>query len=155
MYICPPRRILGETGKRFVICKVMFNISTKSGYGFIVMLELAKNYKKNYMSLSDIAREKKLSSGYLLQIVQPLVKAKLIKSKEGKGGGYRLAKDPNKISVLEILETLEGSVSLVKCLVKDHKKCPAFSVCNAKDIWPVVLGDVRKVLGKRKIGDLI
>jgi len=133
----------------------MFTVSTKSGYGFIVMLEMAKNYQKGFVSLVDIAENKKLSAGYLLQIVQPLVKAKLIKSKEGKGGGYRLVKDPKKISVLEILETLEGPVNAVKCLNKDHKKCPAFSVCDAKNIWPVILRDVREVLKKRKLGDLV
>ncbi|MFA5318607.1 MAG: Rrf2 family transcriptional regulator [Patescibacteria group bacterium] len=133
----------------------MFTVSTKSGYGLIVMLELAKNYKKDFVSLTDIAKKNKLSANYLLQIVQPLVKAKLIESKEGKGGGYRLVRDPKKISILEILEILEGEVNMVKCLVKDHNKCPAFSVCLAKDIWPVVLKDVRDVLGKRKLGDLV
>jgi len=119
------------------------------------MLELAKNYQKDFLSLTDIADKNKLSSGYLLQIVQPLVKAKLIKSKEGKGGGYQLAKNPKQIAVLEILEILEGDISLVKCLVKNHQKCPAFKVCQAKEIWPVILRDVRGVLGQRKLGDLI
>ena len=86
----------------------MFNLSTKSDYGFIVMLELAQKYQRGLLSLSDIARRRKLSSGYLVQIIQPLVKAKLIVSKEGKSGGYQLARNPKQISILEIIEALEG-----------------------------------------------
>ena len=133
----------------------MFNISTKSDYGLIVMVELGKNYKKDYLSLVNIAKAKKLSAGYLVQIIQPLVKADLIKSKEGKGGGYKLLKAPNKISVLEIIEALEGPTNLVKCLRDGKTKCSCFFDCDMKKVWPVIIEDVKNVLRKRKLKDLL
>ena len=145
MYIC----------KRFVISSAMFNISTKSDYGLIVMVELAKKYQKDYLSLSHIAKDKKLSSAYLVQIIQPLIKANLIESKEGKGGGYKLLKKSSQISVLEIIEALEGPANLVKCLQNSKVKCSCFIDCDIKKFWPVIIEDVKSVLRKRKLNDLI
>ena len=133
----------------------MFNVTTKSDYGFIIMLELAKQYKESYVSLAEIADEKKLSAGYLVQITQPLVKAGLIKSKEGKGGGYALKKDPATISVLDILEALDGPVQLVKCLKHDFKCCDGFDACEAKTVWPSIVKDVQKVLAKKTLAELL
>ncbi len=133
----------------------MFNISTKSDYGLIVMVELAKKYQKDYLSLSEIAKDKKLSSAYLVQIIQPLIKAKLIESKEGKGGGYKLLKAPTQISLLEIIEALEGPANLVKCLRDTKTKCSCFFDCDMKRIWPAIIEDVKSVLNKRRLSDLI
>lgn len=118
------------------------------------MVELAKKYKKDYLSLADIAKAKKLSSAYLVQIIQPLIKAKLIESKEGKGGGYKLLKAPNKISVLEIIEALEGPANLVKCLRDSKMKCSCFDNCDMKSVWPTIIEDVKNVLNRRKLSDL-
>ncbi len=133
----------------------MFSLSTKSDYGFIVMLELARNYRRGLVSLSDIARRRKLSSGYLVQILQPLVKAKLVISKEGKGGGYELARSPKKISVLEIIEALEGKAALVKCLKPGGKVCPGFDKCEAKNIWAAVAKEMQAMLRKKTLMGLL
>ena len=133
----------------------MFNISTKSDYGLIVMVELAKKYQKAYLSLSEIAKDKKLSSAYLVQIIQPLIKAKLIESKEGKGGGYKLLKKPSQISVLEVIEVLEGPTNLVICLRDSKVKCSCFIDCDMKKVWPTIIEDVKSVLKKRKLSNLV
>ncbi|PIR95086.1 transcriptional regulator [Candidatus Falkowbacteria bacterium CG10_big_fil_rev_8_21_14_0_10_37_6] len=133
----------------------MFNITTKSDYGFIIMLELAKKYQKGHISLAQIANDKKLSAGYLMQIIQPLVKAGLVESKEGKGGGFALKKDPKKTSVLEILQTLEGPIRLVKCLKDDSQCCEGFNVCEAKKVWPIIVKDVQNALAQRTLFDLV
>ncbi|PIT93633.1 hypothetical protein COU00_03335 [Candidatus Falkowbacteria bacterium CG10_big_fil_rev_8_21_14_0_10_43_11] len=137
------------------IKKIMFNISTKSDYGFIVMLELARRYQDGLVSLSDIAKRRKLSSGYLVQILQPLLKAKLVISKEGKGGGYKLARRPKEISVLEIIEALEGKMDLVKCLKRGKECCAGFAACDAKNIWGIIASDVKNMLGKKMLAGLL
>ncbi|MFA6551206.1 MAG: Rrf2 family transcriptional regulator [Patescibacteria group bacterium] len=133
----------------------MFNISTKSDYGLIVMSELAKKYPKDYLSLTDIAKDKKLSPAYLTQIIQPLIKTKLIASKEGKGGGYKLLKAPAQISILEIIEALEGPANLVKCLRDKKVKCSCFLNCEIKSVWPVIIEAVKKSITDIKLSDLI
>jgi len=133
----------------------MFNVSTKSDYGFIMMLELAKQHKKGYVSLAQIATDKQLSAGYLVQLIQPLVKAGLIVSKEGKGGGYALAKSPKAISVLTILEALEGPTMLVKCLKRNERQCSGFDKCEARKIWEVIAKDVRVMLQRKTLADLM
>jgi len=133
----------------------MFNISTKSDYGFIVMLELARGYGRGLLSLSEIAKKRKLSSGYLVQILQPLIKAKLIISKEGKGGGYKLAKSPQAISVLEIIEALEGKAALVKCLKQGSNCCAGFAACDAKKVWGIIAKDIQEMLKEKTLEDLV
>jgi len=133
----------------------MFNIETKTDYGFIIMLELAKHHKQGYLSLSEIASAKKLSAGYLAQLIYPLVKTGLIVSKEGKGGGYALAKDPKRIFVLEIIEAFDGPLHLVKCLKINSKLCDGFHVCEAKKVWPIIIKEVRQVLAKKNLATLL
>ncbi|OGF26599.1 hypothetical protein A2477_01765 [Candidatus Falkowbacteria bacterium RIFOXYC2_FULL_47_12] len=133
----------------------MFNVSTKSDYGFIVMLELAKQYKKSCVPLAQIAANKKLSVGYLVQLIQPLVKDGLIISKEGKGGGYALAKSPQAISVLTILEALEGPAMLVKCLKRNEQQCPGFAECEMRNVWQALADEMRKILKKKTLADLM
>ncbi len=86
----------------------MFNISAKADYALVIMLELARFAKANarraknndgYLSISEITATRKLSPAYLTQITRPLKKASLLLSKEGKTGGYMLAKSPEAISV--------------------------------------------------------
>lgn len=132
----------------------MFSITTKSDYGFIVLLTLAKHYNKGYLSLSQIAKNKKLSAGYLAQLIRPLVKSGLVVSKEGKGGGYTLAKNPKDISVLDVLEALEGPVKLVKCLKNNHT-CSSFHFCEVKELWPVIIKDMQKSLAHKNIASLL
>lgn len=133
----------------------MFSISTKSDYGFIVMLELVHNYGQGLLSLSDIANRRQLSSGYLAQILQPLLKAKLVISKEGKGGGYKLARSPKEISVLEIIEALEGKMDLVKCLKHGKECCAGFAACDAKKVWGIIAKDVQVTLENKTLAGLV
>ncbi|MBT4349532.1 Rrf2 family transcriptional regulator [bacterium] len=131
----------------------MFNISAKADYGLIIMLELAKNHGQGYLAMSDISSTKKLSSHYLTQITKPLRQAKLLASKEGKTGGYTLSKNPDQITVLEIIEALEGKIKLNRhdC----SSICVAFANCEAKTIWPTIMIDIKKLLQAKTLADLL
>ncbi|MDP3899604.1 MAG: Rrf2 family transcriptional regulator [bacterium] len=133
----------------------MFNVSTRADYGLILMLELSKKYQQGFVSLTDVAEDKKLSAGYLVQIIQPLVAAKLIESKEGRSGGYQLLRAPSKISVLDVLEILDGDLTMVKCLKHGKHNCARSAVCEIKKVWPYIIEDVKKVLRKKTLADLL
>ncbi|MBT7553204.1 Rrf2 family transcriptional regulator [bacterium] len=131
----------------------MFNISAKADYGLIIMLELAKNHGQGYLAMSDISTAKNLSSHYLTQITKPLREAKLLASKEGKTGGYTLSRKPEEITILEILEALEGKIKLNRhdC----SSICAAFANCEAKTIWPSIMMEIKKLLAKKTLADLL
>lgn len=108
-------------------------ISTKGRYGIRLMLSLAINYEKGTLSLKTIAKEQEISEKYLEQIINPLTKADLVKSFRGSQGGYTLSRSPKEISVGEILQVLEGSLSPVACV--DSPTCPNSDNCVSLSLW--------------------
>lgn len=115
----------------------MFKISTKGDYGLLLLSALAEKTKegREFISLKEIAEAKKLSPQYLSQIILPLKEAGLVKSKEGRDGGYALARPAREITVMEILETLEGPVTPVRCCGNEKTKCGSEPMCNVKFTW--------------------
>jgi len=114
----------------------MFKISTKGDYGLLLLSALAKKAGNNvYVSLGEIAKEQNLSLAYLSQIIAPLKRAGLVVSREGKTGGYKLAKPAGEITMMKVLETLEGPVIPVKCCNIKGAKCGIESQCAVKSTW--------------------
>lgn len=115
----------------------MFKISTKGDYGLLLLSALAEEYIKGegLVALKEIAEKKHLSLPYISQIILPLKNAGLVTSKEGKHGGYRLAREPSKITMMEVLEVLEGPVSPVRCCGNEKGKCGSEPYCSSKFTW--------------------
>ncbi|MFC1843306.1 RrF2 family transcriptional regulator [Thermodesulfobacteriota bacterium] len=91
----------------------MLTISSKSRYGIAALLALAEFYNSGLLQIKDIASRCDIPHQYLEQIFNRLGKTGLLKSTRGKNGGYELAKPPEKITVLEIVNTLEGDIEFV------------------------------------------
>ncbi|WP_352399302.1 Rrf2 family transcriptional regulator [Anaerotignum sp.] len=108
-------------------------ISTRGRYGIRLMLSLAINFEKGTLPLKAIAHEQQISEKYLEQIINPLTKAGLVKSYRGAQGGYILSRHPKEISVGEILQVLEGSLSPVDCV--DNPTCPNSDFCVSLSLW--------------------
>ncbi|MFH0731686.1 MAG: Rrf2 family transcriptional regulator [Candidatus Omnitrophota bacterium] len=117
----------------------MMRLSTKGRYGARLMLELALNYGNGNVLLKDIAKRQNISEGYLEHLVPPLKAIGLVKSSRGAHGGYTLAKAPSKITLKEIILTLEGSLSPVEC-IDSPAVCDRIDICVTRDIWKE-LGD--------------
>jgi Rrf2 family transcriptional regulator, cysteine metabolism repressor len=91
----------------------MLTISNKSRYGITALLALAEFYNSGLLSIKDIASRCGIPHQFLEQIFNRLGKAGIIKSTRGKNGGYELAKPPEQISVLHIVNALEGDIEFV------------------------------------------
>lgn len=128
-----------------------FRIPARLHLGFILMTELAKAL--DYLTLREIAERMHVSDGYLEEIAAALKSAKLIEGRTGPKGGYRLAKDPKKISALEIVSAIEGPMELVEC--HGGGKCPVEHLCSSKRLWDFLQKDVRASLKKRTLGEFI
>jgi Rrf2 family protein len=83
-------------------------VSTKGRYGVRFMLDLALNGDGGAVALRDAARRQQISEKYLWQVLGPLKAAGLIVATRGARGGYALAKPPAKITLREMVTTLEG-----------------------------------------------
>lgn len=109
-------------------------LSTKSRYGTRAMIDIALNHEGGPIPLKDLAQRQGVSVKYLEQIISSLRAAGFIRSIRGVSGGYVLARNANKITLLDIVQALEGSLSPVDC-VDMPKICPRTNECIAHDIW--------------------
>lgn len=91
-------------------------VSTKGVYGLTAILILAKEKNKALLQIKEIASRGEIPQNYLEQILVTLKKSGLVESIRGANGGYKLLKDVNKITVLEVLSSLES------CLVHTDSK---------------------------------
>ena len=92
----------------------MIGISSKGNYGIIIMFALAKNYNQGLLQINHIARSRNIPRSYLIQLLNKLKKSGLIDSVRGNKGGYKIARAPGKITVLDVIEALEGKFSIFR-----------------------------------------
>jgi Rrf2 family protein len=129
--------------------------STRATYGLRAIINLAKNQNKESLSLAVIAKKENISLGYLEKIFSKLKKAKIIKAERGAAGGYRLAREPADIDVLEIITALEGKEPPFYCLENDGKVyCGTGCGCNVKMVFNKVEEAVRETLKGIKLSEL-
>lgn len=121
-------------------------LSTKSRYGLRALFDIAYNCNGAPAQIQDISRRQEISPRYLEQIFQNLKRAGILKSKRGPQGGYALARTPDKITVLEILNATEQDVLLVECAGSSPKKrkrkneCPFEGRCVTQTVWEEASG---------------
>lgn len=131
-------------------------LSTKGRYGLKAMLDIAINGKDQCVSLKQIAERQSLSENYLEQLISLLKKSGLLKSTRGAQGGYTLSKNPEQITVGDILRALEGSLAPVDCvLVNENKKCSDSNGCVTKFIWKKVTDSINDVVDNITLMDLV
>ena len=130
-------------------------ISTKGRYAIRVMIDMAEQRSDDFIPLNEIANRQGISIKYLEIILKTLVKSKLLKGRRGKGGGYKLTRDPKDYRIGEILELTEGSLATVACLEKDADPCERRSVCRTYDMWARYEQVVRDFFNGIALSDLV
>ena len=113
----------------------MMKISTKGRYALRVMIDLAENNTGSYIPLKDIAARQDISEKYSESIISALTKAHFLEGLRGKGGGYKLTRDPSQYTVGSILKLTEGSLAPVACLDDTPNRCPRASACKTLSMW--------------------
>ncbi|NLC15170.1 MAG: Rrf2 family transcriptional regulator [Firmicutes bacterium] len=120
----------------------------------MLMYELARS-EDEYMSLAEISAAQRVSQGYLEQIVIPLREHGLVRGKRGFGGGYKLARPADRITVGEIVKVAEGPVAPVKCMHEDFSDHDCPDDCRARLVWEKVGNAIEGVLNSITLRDLI
>ena len=112
-------------------------LSTKGRYGLRAIVDLAVNQQQGPVSISSIAARQSLSENYLEQLMSRLKKAELVRSVRGAQGGYVLQRDPEKISVGDVLRALEGDITPVAYIGIDGMEggCSSAHTCVTKYVW--------------------
>jgi Rrf2 family protein len=102
-------------------------LTKNTDYAIRALLVLATD-RKRHTSAREIAGLQKIPYQYLRRILQGLIKAELIESKEGAGGGVRLAVPPSKIKVIDVVRMFQGDVEISNCMVRGEL-CPNRETC--------------------------
>ena len=129
-------------------------LSTRTRYGVRLMLELAFDNKKGAVQLNEIAKNQNISEKYLGQIVIQLKQTGLIGAIRGAQGGYYLTKKPEDITILEIVEGIDGKLNLVDC-VSDNTACDRCSDCVTSKLWTLLTKNIKDTLEKVTLADLV
>lgn len=109
-------------------------ITRQADYAVRAMIYLAELGPQNRASTSQIAQEKKIPPSFLAKIVSQLSVAGLLQTSRGARGGVSLAKDPGQISLLDVVEAIDGPILLNEC-VGNEGACTFGSTCPMKPVW--------------------
>jgi len=120
-------------------------LSTRSRYAARAIIEIAKHSSENPITRKTICDSQEISSSYLENILIILKNQGIIKTTRGPRGGYSLAKEPSTITMFDIVNVFEGSISAVHC-VDDPKTCSRYANCPTKVVWEELLKVQSKVL---------
>ena len=129
-------------------------ISAKGEYALRALLELSlNNHKRGVTSIQEIAQRQDIPLKFLEQILLSMKKAGLIESKRGNTGGYYLLKQPEEITVGEVLKITDGPVMTLAC-INNPAGCERQTRCHFYPLWQEVNSTVERIIYSTSFADL-
>ena len=130
-------------------------LSSRARYALRMMLDIAHYSSEDQpISLTTVAEHTGLSRGYLEQVAAPLRSAGLIHAVSGRSGGYRLVRQPQQISLGDIIEATIGRIYLVDCL-EDPNSCLRTPHCECRVVYALINMRISEVLHGYTLADLL
>lgn len=130
-------------------------VSTRGRYALRVMIDLAENCRGGYLPMKEVAGRQQISLKYLERILPDLVAGDLVEGMHGKGGGYRLRRDPSEITVEQILSLTEGGMAPVACLEAGAEHCVRTADCRTLPMWSELNKRINSYLSTVTLADLM
>lgn len=128
--------------------------STSCDYGLQAMLFLALHYyDEENIDLTSISEELDIPKHFLSKILQLLVKHKLLVSRKGPTGGFRLNRDPSEITLIEIIEAIDGLDIFNECGI-GFKKCNDENPCPIHYEYKKVRNNIRNLFENKTLKQL-
>ncbi len=130
-------------------------ISTRGRYAIRILLDIAANQGDGHVIMKDIVRRQQISKKYAEQIAMQLTQAGLLTASRGPRGGYRLVPPAGEVTVLQVVELMEGSLAPVQCLETAANRCERRSFCMTLPLWVGLGKVVREYLATVTLQSLI
>ena len=131
----------------------MLRLSKLTDYGTVVLAHLA-DLDGDLASAADVAAGTGVAPPTVRKLLKALGKADLVTSTRGSQGGYRLARSAAKISAADVIDALEGPVSITECS-SDHSLCGFESMCAVGGAWQKINIAIRRALTDVSLADLL
>jgi len=132
----------------------MLRLSKKADYALIAMKHLALRGDAASSSAREIAELYAIPIELMAKVLQRLVRRGLLASHQGTRGGYQLARIPAEISVADVIQAIDGPVTVTACSTDDDGQCEQYSKCNVRDPLWKVKQRILSALGECTIADL-
>jgi len=132
-------------------------ISSKSEYGLRALMDIAVNETGAPVSRAGISQRQHIPLPYLTQVLRTLVNGGLLKSNRGPSGGYTLNREPQDISVLDVVTLLQGPVLPAGCAGAGGAtgECEQLEGCGLVGVWSELKSSSENVLGQTTLWDII
>jgi len=115
----------------------MLRLSKKADYALMAMRHLAAHADDGAVSARELAETYDIPSELLAKVLQGLVRSRLLESHQGIRGGYGLARPAASISVADVIQAIDGPLTVTACSELDHS-CDQYSKCNVRDpLWRI------------------
>lgn len=128
-------------------------VSRSTGYALLAVGYIAKNQGDGVVLSQDISSQYDIPLEYLLKILQQLVRANVLRSKRGPRGGFSMAKPTNKITMLEVIEAVDGPLT-GELNLTDQAGNDSYAV-KAEQTYNKAIAQARSVFQKMKLSALL
>lgn len=129
-------------------------ITRQADYAVRAVLYLARCELGTPVATAEIAQAQKIPATFLTKIVAQLAAAGILHTTRGAHGGVTLARRAEDLSLLEIVETIDGPVLLNTCVL-DPASCPESLNCPVQKVWCQAQADLVVTLERTKFGQLV
>ena len=134
-------------------------LSTRGEYALRALLVLGRDYQEDdsVVRIQEISTKQNIPKRFLEQILNDLKSARVVESKRGVAGGYRLSRSPEKITLAEVIRHIEGALAPVSCVSErfyEKCSCPDEARCAIRSVMKEARDAVVKVVERVTLADL-
>lgn len=127
--------------------------SNACGYAIRGISRLSMIDPEGYVLLNTLCEDTDLPKHFVAKIFQDLVRKGLLKSAKGRGGGFALARPSNQITLMQIVEAVDGAQGITTCVV-GNAKCDSQQPCPLHDRWSPIREDIKTFLNKTSLAEM-
>jgi Rrf2 family nitric oxide-sensitive transcriptional repressor len=129
-------------------------LTLHTDYALRVLIYLAQK-GDDLATISEIADFYKISRNHLVKVVHHLAQEKFIHTTRGKHGGMRLARDPNLISIGEVVRRMEPNFDIVECFSNSNQPCTVTPICTLKEVLHRASNEFLALLDQYTVADAV
>ena len=132
-------------------------LSVRGEYALRALLVLGRHYGEEVVRIQTIAEEQNIPRKFLEQILNDLRNLGVVESQRGAGGGYRLAREPETITLAEVIRHVTGALAPVSCVSDrfyERCSCPDEATCPIREVMKEVRDKVATMMEKVTVADL-
>jgi FeS assembly SUF system regulator len=131
----------------------LIRLSKLADYGIVMMTNMAKHPQRQH-NAAEIAAESHIPLPMASKILKALARGGLLASHRGARGGYGLARDPETITVAQVIVALEGPIALTACIEDGPGDCGIESLCPARANWQRINDAIRRALDEITMAEM-